>query len=127
MESTAAKTTNDILLDVKDLNIRFKTKKGYVNAVEHLDFHVKKGERLALVGESGCGKSVTSLALMKLLPDTAVQRLEKLCIAGMDVTNYSEKQMQPLRGSRISIIFQDALSALNPVMTVGKLIDVVFR
>ena len=61
MESTAAKTTNDILLDVKDLNIRFKTKKGYVNAVEHLDFHVKKGELLALVGESGCGKASPAL------------------------------------------------------------------
>ena len=67
MEPNAAKTKSDVLLDVKDLNIRFKTKKGYVNAVEHLDFQVKKGELLALVGESGCGKSVTSLAVMDLI------------------------------------------------------------
>lgn len=61
MESTAAKTTNDILLDVKDLNIRFKTKKGYVNAVEHLDFHVKKGELLALVGKAAAAKASPAL------------------------------------------------------------------
>ena len=115
------------VLEVKNLKVVFPGTRGIIRAVEGIDLRIARGECLALVGESGCGKSVTSLALMKLLPDTAVQRLEKLCIAGMDVTNYSEKQMQPLRGSRISIIFQDALSTLNPVMTVGKQIDEVFR
>ena len=114
------------VLEVKKLKVVFQSMRGVIRAVEGIDLQIAKGECLALVGESGCGKSVTSLALMKLLPDTAVSRMEKLSIAGVDVTDYSEKQMQGLRGSKISIIFQDALSALNPVMPIGKQIDEVF-
>lgn len=113
-------------IEVKNLKVIFPGIRGVVRAVEGVDFHVEKGECLALVGESGCGKSVTSLSCMKLLSGTAVSRVDKLCLAGEDVTAYTDKQMQLLRGSRISMIFQDALSALNPVMTVGKQIDEIY-
>ena len=115
------------VLEVEKLKVVFPGARGVIRAVEGIDLCIGKGECLALVGESGCGKSVTSLAIMKLLPDTAVYRTDKLCIAGTDVTGYTEKQMQELRGRKISIIFQDALSALNPVMPVGRQIDEVFR
>ncbi len=115
------------VLEVKNLKVVFPGAQGVIRAVEGVDLQIARGECLALVGESGCGKSVTSRALMKLLPENAAYRMEKLEIAGMDVTHYTEKQMQKLRGKRISIVFQDALSALNPVMPVGKQLEEVFR
>ena len=114
------------VLEVKNLKVIFPSMHGVIRAVEGIDISIAKGECLALVGESGCGKSVTSLAMMKLLPDTAVARMEKLGIAGIDVTDFTQKQMQELRGDKIAIIFQDALSALNPVMPVGKQIEEIF-
>ena len=114
------------VLEVKNLKVIFPSMRGVIRSVEGIDLSIKKGECLALVGESGCGKSITSLAMMKLLPDTALYRMDQLTIAGTDVTEYTEKQMQELRGSKIAIVFQDALSALNPVMPVGKQIEEVF-
>ena len=120
MESTAAKTTNDILLDVKDLNIRFKTKKGYVNAVEHLDFHVKKGELLALVGESGCGKSVTSLAVMDLIERPGEVKAESMMLDGHELTTTPPNEKRKMRGTEMAMIFQDPLTSLNPLYTIGN-------
>ena len=116
----------DNVLDVKNLKVIFPGATGIVRAVEGVDIQIKRGECLALVGESGCGKSVTSLACMKLLGKTAVYKTDQHLISSEDVTNYNEKKMQELRGSKISIIFQDALSALNPVMSIGKQIDEIF-
>ena len=120
MESTAAKTTNDILLDVKDLNIRFKTKKGYVNAVEHLDFHVNKGELLALVGESGCGKSVTSLAVMDLIERPGEVKAESMMLDGHELTTTPPNEKRKMRGTEMAMIFQDPLTSLNPLYTIGN-------
>lgn len=103
-------------------------KMGLLRAVEGIDLQVEKGKCVAIVGESGCGKSVTSLAIMKLLnQEEAVVRVDKMELDGMDITGLSDKEMQKLRGKKVSMIFQDALSALNPVMTVGKQLDEVFR
>ena len=115
------------VLEIKNLKVVFPGPRGVIRAVEGLDLHIARGECLALVGESGCGKSVTSLALMKLLPDSAVARCDQHTIMDTDVRDYTEKQMETLRGSRISIIFQDALSALNPVMPIGKQIEEIYR
>ena len=114
------------VLEVKNLKVIFPSMRGIVRAVEGVDICIKKGECLALVGESGCGKSITSLAAMKLLPDTAVSRVDSHKIAGVDITKCSEKELQEIRGKKIAIVFQDALSALNPVMPVGKQIEEVF-
>jgi peptide/nickel transport system ATP-binding protein len=110
-----------------NLKVVFPDGNRMIRAVEGVDLTVKKGECLALVGESGCGKSMASLSCMKLQPSSAAVRLDKLCICGEDVTEYTERQMQALRGSKISMIFQDALTALNPVMTIGKQMDEIYR
>ena len=113
-------------LEIENLKVAFPTPRGIIRAVEGISLHIDKGECLALVGESGCGKSVTSLAAMKLLDDTAIVRADKHIVCGENVSSFSDKQMQALRGRRVSMIFQDALSALDPVMTVGKQLDEVF-
>lgn len=114
-------------IEVKNLKVVFPDRGRMIRAVEGVDLTVKKGECLALVGESGCGKSMTSLLCMKLQPSLAAVRLDQLCICGEDVTDYTDRQMQALRGSKISMIFQDALTALNPVMTIGKQMDEIYR
>lgn len=114
-------------IEVKNLKVVFPDRGRMIRAVEGVDLTVKKGECLALVGESGCGKSMTSLSCMKFQPSLAAVRLDQLCICGEDVTDYTDRQMQALRGSKISMIFQDALTALNPVMTIGKQMDEIYR
>jgi len=114
-------------IEVKNLKVVFPDRGRVIRAVEGVDLTVKKGECLALVGESGCGKSMTSLSCMKLQPSLAAVRLDQLCICGEDVTDYTDRQMQALRGSKISMIFQDPMSSLNPVMTVGDQIAEVIE
>ena len=117
----------DNILEIQNLKVIFPTEMGIVRAVEGISLEIVRGKCVALVGESGCGKSVTSLAAMKLLnPEAAVVRVDKLELDGQDITKLSDKEMQELRGKKISMIFQDALSALNPVMTVGKQLDEIF-
>lgn len=115
------------VLDIKNLKVVFPGSAGIVRAVEGIDLSIENGKCVALVGESGCGKSVTSLAAMKLFNDaSAVVRVDKMELCGTDIRNLNDKQMQNLRGKKISMIFQDALSALNPVMTVGRQLDEIF-
>lgn len=117
---------NKILLNVRDLNIRFRTKKGYVNAVEHLSFFVKRGELLALVGESGCGKSVTSLAIMGLIEKPGEVKAEEINLDGIDMMKLSAKEIRKMCGIEIAMIFQDPLTSLNPLFTVGNQISEQF-
>ena len=100
-------------IEVKNLKVVFPDRGRMIRAVEGVDLTVKKGECLALVGESGCGKSMTSLSCMKLQPSLAAVRLDQLCICGEDVTDYTDRQMQALRGSKISMIFQGINHILN--------------
>ena len=107
-------------IEVKNLKVVFPDRGRMIRAVEGVDLTVKKGECLALVGESGCGKSMTSLSCMKLQPSLAAVRLDQLCICGVDVTDYTDRQMQAMRGSKISMIFQDSGAMMNPTRKVGK-------
>ena len=114
-------------LSVKNLKVVFPNPAGLIRAVEGISLEIEKGKCVALVGESGCGKSVTSLATMKLLDRSgAVVRMDELMLSGQDIRSLSDKEMQEIRGSKISMIFQDALSALNPVMTIGRQLDEIF-
>ncbi|QED49090.1 ABC transporter ATP-binding protein [Cytobacillus dafuensis] len=111
----------DKILDVKDLQVSFDTYAGEVKAVRGVSFHLNKGETLAIVGESGSGKSVTSKSLMKLIPNPPGRITGgEIIFEGKDLVKYTEKQMQKIRGSDISMIFQDPMTSLNPTMTVGK-------
>ncbi len=109
------------LLEVKDLAVSFQTFFGEVEAVRGVSFHVNKGETVALVGESGCGKSVTASSIMQLLPmPPAFYKRGQILFEGEDIVQKSEKEMQKIRGNKISMIFQDPMTSLNPTMRIGK-------
>lgn len=110
-----------MLLEVKNLKTQFKVKNGLVNAVNGIDFEFDKGEVLAIVGESGSGKSVTSLSIMGLIPNPPGKIIEgEILYNGEDLVKKSKKELQDIRGSKISMIFQEPMTSLNPVFTIGK-------
>ena len=109
------------LLEVSNLGTWFYTRQGIVKAVDGVDFSVASGETLAIVGESGCGKSMTALSLMRLIPDPPGRIVSgSVKLAGRDLLQLSEEEMRRVRGNDISMIFQEPMTSLNPVMTIGK-------
>ena len=110
----------DRVLDVKNLSIDIPLAEGMLHAVDGIDIHVDKGETLCIVGESGCGKSLTSLAIMDLLPKKAIRRLERIDLSGASILDYSEQQMSDIRGSKMGMIFQEPMTSLNPAFTIGN-------
>ncbi|WP_010293100.1 ABC transporter ATP-binding protein [Clostridium senegalense] len=114
------------ILDIKDLRVSFHTYAGEVQSVRGISFHLNKGETLAVVGESGCGKTVTAKAIMRLLPEpmpAEIKEGSKIEFDGNSVLDMDEKQLRELRGADISMIFQDPMTSLNPTMTIGKQIS----
>ncbi|WP_226555798.1 ABC transporter ATP-binding protein [Priestia aryabhattai] len=109
------------MIQIKDLHVQFSTYGGQVQAVRGVSFDLHKGETLAIVGESGCGKSVTSQSIMRLIP-TPPGRITSgsILFKGQDLTKLSEKKMRDIRGADISMIFQDPMTALNPTLRVGE-------
>ncbi len=109
------------ILSVEDLAVSIHTYAGEVQAVRGVTFSLKEGEALAIVGESGCGKSVTAQTIMKLNPDKNIQiKSGKITLDGEDIVAASKKKMQQIRGNTIGMIFQDPMTSLNPTMKVGK-------
>ena len=109
------------LLEVENLGTWFYTRQGIVKAVDGVDFQVATGETLAIVGESGCGKSMTALSLMRLIPNPPGRIVSgEIRLAGRDLLKISEEEMRGVRGNEISMIFQEPMTSLNPVMTIGK-------
>ena len=111
---------NRTILEVKNLKISFDTQAGEVQAVRGVNLAVKEGEVLALVGESGCGKSVLCKGMMKLLPASAKIKEGQIFADGVDITGYRERDMVRLCGSFFSMVFQDQMTALDPTMTVCR-------
>lgn len=107
------------LLEVKNLVTSFRTSEGTVQAVKGVSFHVDKGETLCIVGESGCGKSITSLSVMRLLPSNGGIESGEILLNDEPLQNLSNEKMRKLRGNRMSMIFQEPMTALNPVLTIG--------
>jgi oligopeptide/dipeptide ABC transporter ATP-binding protein len=107
------------LMEVEDLKVRFKTENGYVSTVNGVTFSILEGETLAIVGESGSGKSVTSLALMGILPSNGEVYEGEMTFKDKDLRKLSKKEYRGLRGKEISMIFQEPMTALNPVFTIG--------
>lgn len=110
------------ILEVRNLKTQFKTDHGKVAVVSGVDFDVKPGETLGIVGESGCGKSVTSLSIMRLLSKNGSSE-GTIKFKGTDLLSLSEKEMQKIRGNEIAMIFQEPMTSLNPLHTVGKQIE----
>ena len=116
------------ILEVVGLTTRFATEQGEVTAVQGISFHVDRGEILGLVGESGCGKSVTSQSILRLYDERREVRYEgKILFEGEDLLSLPEKKMRAVRGGRIAMVFQDSLSALNPLLTCGEHIAEAMR
>lgn len=116
----------EILLEVKDLKTQFFTEEGVVKAVDGISFKIFKDEVLGLVGETGCGKSVTALSILRLVREPGKIINGEIIFNGLDLLNLSEKEMRDYRGNEITMIFQDPLNSLNPVFSVGKQISEVF-
>ena len=117
---------DNVLLSVRDLIVNFHTLDGVVHALDGVTFEVRKGEILGLVGETGCGKSATGLAILKLLPDNSEVVKGQITLEGDDILHKPEGQMVKIRGRKIAMIFQDPASSLNPVFPIGRqLLDVL--
>jgi oligopeptide/dipeptide ABC transporter ATP-binding protein len=116
------------LLDIQDLRTYFHTREGVVRAVDGVSFALEKGQTLGIVGESGCGKSVTALSIMGLIP-TPPARIEggSILFEGRDLTGLSEHELEDVRGREIAMIFQDPMTSLNPTLTIGTQITETLR
>ena len=108
------------LIEVNKLNTTFQTIAGEIQAVRDISFYINEGESLGIVGESGCGKSVTMKSIIGLLDDNAHTDAESIMFNGQNILNYSPKQMRKLNGSEIGMIFQDPMTSLNPVFTIEQ-------
>ena len=111
----------ETILEIKDLCVEFQTVEGVVHAVDHLNYTLHKGEKLGIVGESGSGKSVSSLGMMQLIPNPPGRITGgEILYHGKDLVKASEKEMQKIRGNEISMIFQEPMTSLNPIIKCGK-------
>jgi peptide/nickel transport system ATP-binding protein len=115
------------LLSVENLQTHFGTPDGVVRAVEGLSFHIDAGETVAIVGESGCGKSVTSMSILRLIPTPPGKMAGRIMFEGRDLLACTDAEMRALRGKEISMIFQEPMTSLNPVMQVGQQIGESLR
>ncbi|TNF47105.1 ABC transporter ATP-binding protein [bacterium] len=118
---------NQPLLEIKDLETRFVTEAGILRAVDGVSFTLNRGEILGLVGESGCGKSMTALSIMRLVPPPGTIVSGQILLEGRDLLTMSSEEIRLLRGDRISMVFQEPMSALNPVFTVGDQVAEILR
>jgi peptide/nickel transport system ATP-binding protein len=111
---------NERVLTVEDLRVALPVPAGTLHAVQGVSFHVDRGETLCIVGESGCGKTLTALAVMDLLPARARRTAARLELEGRDLARAGERAMADIRGNRMAMIFQEPMTSLNPVLTVGS-------
>lgn len=114
------------ILEVKNLNIGFNLSDGFKQAVYDVNFCLKKGETLAIVGESGCGKTISTMSILQLLPQTAQIKSGEIFYSGNNLLSFNQKQMQQIRGKKIALIPQDPMTSLNPLYTIGnQLIEII--
>lgn len=123
-----SQSTGKSILEVKDLRTYFYTRDGVVRSVDGVSFSISEGETLAIVGESGCGKSVTSLSLLRLIPSPPGKIVSgSILFHDKDLLELSEDEMRDIRGDKISMIFQEPMTSLNPVLTIGRQISEVLE
>lgn len=119
-EGAPVPTGSDAFLSVRDLHVRFSTEDGIVKAVDGLSFDLERGQTLGIVGESGSGKSVTNLAVLGLHDPKATEIGGEIVLDGQELTGARDKTLEKLRGNKMAMIFQDALTSLSPYYTIGK-------
>jgi peptide/nickel transport system ATP-binding protein len=115
------------LLEVENLQTHFRTPDGINRAVDGVSFHVEAGETLAIVGESGCGKSVTAMSILRLIPEPPGKIAGAIRLNGKNLLDLSDREMRQIRGNDVSMIFQEPMTSLNPVLTVGRQIGETLR
>ncbi len=121
MSSNAEITaSNDLSLEIKDLTVNFVLEKETVQAVNHIDLSIRKGHTLGLVGETGAGKTTTALSILKLVPYPGIYISGSINVNGNDVLSMTNKQLEKFRGNEVAMIFQDPMTALNPIFPVGE-------
>lgn len=121
-------TDKDLCIDIRDLSVEYRTVDGVVNAINGVDLQIERGKTLGLVGETGAGKTTTALSILNLIPNPpGVITNGTIVLEGKNVFEYTEKEMEQIRGSQVSMIFQDPMTSLNPVMTVGDQIAEVIQ
>ena len=108
------------LLQIRDLAVEFKTRQGIAKVINGLDLDLDSGETLGIVGESGCGKSMTALSILRLVPSTGYIARGEIRLRGQNLLALSEEEMRKIRGNEISMVFQEPMTSLNPVFTVGN-------
>ena len=125
-EARPVKSIGEVILNVEDLRVDIPVSSGILHPVRGVSFSVAKGETLCIVGESGCGKSLTSLALMRLLPKAARLSAKKLVFLDQDLPSLSERKMAAVRGGSMSMIFQEPMTSLNPSYSIGDQLEEVY-
>jgi peptide/nickel transport system ATP-binding protein len=115
------------LLEIEQLQTHFRTQDGVNRAVDGISFHVNEGETFAVVGESGCGKSVTAMSILRLVPEPPAKIAGSIRFQGKDLLKFSEREMRSIRGNEISMIFQEPMTSLNPVLTIGRQLGETLR
>src|SRR5580704_7473425 len=122
-----ARTTAAPLLEITDLRTYFFTREGVNRAVNGVSLHVNEGETLAVVGESGCGKSVTAMSVLRLIPEPPAKLAGSIRFGGRELFELNDHEMRSIRGNEIRMIFQEPMTSLNPVLTVGRQIRATLR
>ena len=126
--ATDTRIQTEVVLQVEDLRTHFRTRWGTVKAVDGISFDLRRGETLGIVGESGCGKSVTMLSLMRLIPIPPGRIVSgSIVLDGQDILELSESEMTKIRGSKIALIIQDPMTSLNPVFSIGNQVEEAIR
>ena len=115
------------LLEVENLQVHFRTPDGVNRAVDGVSFHVEEGETLAIVGESGCGKSVTAMSILRLIPQPPGKIAGAIRLEGRDLLSLDDRVMRGIRGNDISMIFQEPMTSLNPVLSIGRQLGETLR
>jgi len=118
---------DNVLLSVNNLTVEFATREGDFPAVRDINFDIDRSQKVGIVGESGCGKSVTALAILRLIEPPGRITSGTTILKGRDISTFSDREMQSIRGKEISLIFQDPLTSLDPVMTIGKQITEIIK
>jgi peptide/nickel transport system ATP-binding protein len=127
VDAAAAKDAVQPLLSVRDLGVAFRTRAGWVDITEGVSFDIAPAERVGIVGESGCGKTVTGLALLRLLPARGCRVSGEVLLEGRDLNALPQREMRGVRGAQVAMIFQEPMNALDPVFTIGKQISETVR
>ena len=125
--STHVSSATEALISVSDLKVRFSTRRGHIYAVNGISFDLRAGESLGIVGESGCGKSVTSLAMLGLLPKQGEITQGEVHFGGRDLVKLKDSELRDIRGNDVAMIFQDPMTSLNPVLKVGRQLTEAIR